>query len=652
MTNQHDSQAGSHPHKHDAVVMLRWLLPGAALLLNAYIARWVYPQNPLAAHVAAGLGALLMAIPILTEAVRDILRGEMRMNELIAMALLAALALGDYYSAGLVAFFTGLAIIIETRSAEGAHHAIEKLIRMAPTTAFRIVQDREEEVMVNVLVPGDLIRLRPGEMVPVDGVIRSGRTTLNEAAITGESLPRDKAGGDLVFAGTQNLTGATTIEVTRVGQDTTLGQVRELILSAEQTRLPMLRMIDRYAIYYTPTILMIAAIVLFFTNDWSRIIALLVMSCPCALILATPTAMVAALAVSARMGVLIKHVSDLEASGRLDVFVFDKTGTLTTGELGVTSVMPQEGIADEELLTLASAAESASRHPAAEAIIRYAAEKGMKAPDIGDAHEEPGLGVRAVVNKSVIRTGRISWLRSQGVKVPETAFPGEGQNGHEVSIIGVAQDDRYLGWIGLSDQIRDQAASCIASLRETGVRHIAMVTGDHAGVAAKVAREVGCDDYVAGCLPEDKVAYVQELRSRGLRVAFVGDGVNDAPALTASDTGIAMGAAGSDAAIHSATMALMNNDLDRIAFILQLSHRARRIVLQNIFFGTLLIIVGIALSGFGILQPIMAAMLHLGGTVFIVFNSARLIRSSRQDPERLLQRTENRDAPVHDNISA
>jgi len=636
-TAQHASPTvGAHPHKHDAAVMLRWLVPGAALLINAYIARWVYPDNPTAAHFAAGIGALLMAIPILIEAVRDLSRGEMRMNELIAMALLAAMALGDYYSAGLVAFFTGLAIIVESRSAEGAHHAIEKLIRMAPATAYRLVEGREEEVAVRTLVPGDTIRLRPGEMVPVDGTIRSGRTTLNEAPITGESLPRDKQAGDAVFAGTQNITGTATIEVTRVGEDTTLGQVRDLILAAEKSRLPMLRVIDRYARYYTPTILMIAAMILFFTSDWSRVIALLVMSCPCALILATPTAMVAALAVSARVGVLVKHVADLEAAGRIDAFVFDKTGTLTTGELGVARVMPAEGFARDQLLELAAAAESASRHPAAAAIVRYAAEQQIAAPAVEEAHEEAGLGVRAVVGRTVVRTGRISWLREQGVKVPEDAVPADGEDGHAVSIIAVAQDDRYLGWIGLSDQIRDQAAPCIAALREAGVRHIAMVTGDHAGVADIVARAVGCDDYRAGCLPEDKVTYVQDLRRRGLRVAFIGDGVNDAPALTASDTGIAMGAAGSDAAIHSATMALMNNDLDRIPFMVHLSHQARRIVFQNIVFGTLLIIVGIALSGLGILPPIMAAVLHLGGTVFIVFNSARLIRATHQAPERLV----------------
>lgn len=602
------------------------LLLGTSLVLTSFLAQFIYASNPLTSDISAFIGALILAFPIFRSAVRDLWRGKMMMNELVALAVLAAMAGGDYQTAGVIAFFMLVALLIETRSAEGAHEAIEKLIRMTPSTARRLEKDGAEVNMsASDLLVGDHIRIHPGENVPADGVIRAGRTTLNEATITGESLPRDKAPGEDVFAATQNLTGVIEVEVTRVGDDTTLGQVRDLILAAEQSKLPLMRMIDRYAQYYTPVVLMIAALVWFFTDDWNRVIALLIIACPCAFILATPTAMVAALSAAARLGILIKNVEDLEAAARIDAFIFDKTGTLTTGELGVTRLSPCTNVPPSELLFEAGSAERYSNHPAALALQRLAQETGLPLATPEMLHEEPGQGIRARVNGADILSGRITWLQANGVDAAAMA-QDSAQHVQGLSAVFLARNGQYRGWIGFQDQIRDKAAASLQLLKHLHVRRIAMVTGDRNAVAETVARSVGCAEYRAECLPAEKVEYVHAIRRAGYHVAFVGDGVNDAPALAAGDIGIAMGAAGSDIAIHSATVALMNNDLRRLPFLVDLSRSARDVIHQNLIIGGLFILGGLTLSGLGLLNPIPAALVHNAGSLIVVFNSARLIR--------------------------
>ena len=623
-----------HDHEHrrsgkGAARLLLWVLIGTAFVIGGYLASWVYPENPLAGDLSAAVGAVMLALPILVTAVRDLLEGHVHMDELVAIAVLAALAQGDFRTAGVIAFFMLISVVIETRTAEGAHAAIESLIRLTPTMARRLVGDREESIPAAELRPGDRIRLLPGENVPADGRILEGRTTLNEATITGESMPAEKGAGEEVFAGTQNLTGAVTVEVTRAGEDTTIGKVRDLILAAERTRLPISRMIDRYVGYYTPIVLSIAAFVWFFTDDWSRVVAVLVVSCPCAIILATPTAMVAALSAAARLGILIKDVADLEAFSRVDAVIFDKTGTLTTGRLGVVRLAPSGGLPPEELLAAAAAAERFSNHPAAKAIVGLAEETGVPRVEPTDAREEPGRGVIATVHGETVVSGRADWLRSNGIADADLDR-ADARDTADYSVIFVARGGRYLGWIGLQDQARPEAAAALRRLRESGVRRIAMVTGDREAAAARVAREIECPEFQAGCLPARKVDFVAQVRRDRYRVAFVGDGVNDAPALAAADTGIAMGAAGSDVAIHSAKIALMNNDLRRLPFLARLSRRTRAIVLQNLGIGMTFIVGGLLLSGAGRLNPIVAAILHNLGSLIVVFNSGRLIRDGEE----------------------
>ena len=612
--------------------LIMGILFGGVLVLSSYVAgipavsRTLFASNPFYGNMLALAGAIMLGLPIIIHAARELGHGHMHMDELVGLAVIAAIAGGKYQEAGLVAFFLLLANLVETRTALGARASIESLLKLSPRKAHRVMAGgREEEVDPRELATGDVVRVRPGDDIPADGEVITGASTVNQATITGESLPVEKAVGEEVFGGTNNLAGTMDVKVTRAGEDTTLGRVRKLILQAEKTRIPIMRLIDRYAGWYTPTILMLAGAVLFFTRDMDRIITMLVVACPCALVLAVPTAMVAALSCAARLGILIKDVSNIEQARTLSAFVFDKTGTLTTGELSVTRMMPAPGVDGADLLLAAAGAEHRSRHPVAKAVVAVAEKAKITPSDPTSFEEVPGRGVRATVDGQNILVGRRSWLTEQDVSLdamndPKYAEP-EG-----LSTLYVVQDGRLLGWIGLEDRTRPEARSAMEELRAFGVRELVMVTGDRRSVAHRVAREMGCTDVQAEVLPADKLALVEALREQGHQVAVVGDGVNDAPALAAGDLSIAMGAAGSDVAINSATIALMNNDLGRLPFLMRLSERAVSVVHQNLLFGIGMIVTFLVLAGMGVLSPVLGALMHLLAASFVIFNSARLVR--------------------------
>jgi len=626
--HRHDHGSDDHGHEHMPVHLPQTLV-GLILVINSFIVEWLFAKGNMVAGLSALLGTLVLGYPIVLTAIKDLRRGILGINELVAIAVLAAFASGDYQTAGVVAFFMLLGEIIETRTADGARASIESLITLTPTKARRIKGKTEEEIPAQDLAVGDTIRVRPGDSVPADGIIVNGQGSFNQANITGESLPVDKKPGDDVFAGTQNLTGVLEIKVTRAGEDTTLGRVRDLILAAEKTKLPIMRLIDQYMGFYTPLVLVIAALVWAFTFDLNRVISVLVVSCPCAFILATPTAMVAALSAAARLGILIKNVGDIELAAHINAFIFDKTGTLTTGKLVVSRLAPIAGTAPAELLRLAASAEKYSNHPTAKALAQLAGEAGVALAEPKDFSETAGRGIQAKVDGSQVFVGRAQWLKDGGIQQDflQSVDLNEAEG---YSIIYVAHQGRFIGWVGLQDQTRPEARESLAGLMQNGVRRIAMVSGDRQPVAARVAREIGCEEVVAECLPQNKVEFVRQMKARGYRVAVVGDGVNDAPALAAGDMGIAMGAAGSEVAIHSATMALMNNDLRRLPFLIRLSRRTRAVINQNFLFGVCFIIGGLSLAAGGKLHPIVAAMLHNVGSLIVVFNSARLVRQGEE----------------------
>jgi len=608
------------------------ILTGGMFVLLAYVAMWVFPEytdeagkNPYSDALALA-GALLLGTPVVLHAVRCLLAGQMHMDELVALAIIAAIAAIDYKAAGAVAFFLLLANLIESRTALGARASIEHLVHLAPTKAHRLTEGGAEQLVdPRDLRPGDVVRVRPGDNIPADGRIVSGQSSINQANITGESLPVDKTVGDEVFSGTNNLAGAIDVEVTRAGADTTLGKVQKLILQAEQTKIPIMRMIDRYAAWYTPTIVMLAGTVLFFTRDMERAVTMLVVACPCALILAVPTAMVAALSCAARLGIYIKDVSNIETARNLTAFVFDKTGTLTTGELSVTQLKPAPGVDGVDLLATAAAAEQLSRHPVARAIAAVADKANVKPGACEKFEEVSGRGVRGEIAGEEIFVGRRTWLEELGIGM-EAMAGDEYAEPEGMSILYVVRGGKVLGWVGMEDRTRDEARHAIAELRELGMRELVMVTGDRWSVARRVAKEMGCTDVQAEVLPADKLELVDALKRQGHVLAVVGDGVNDAPALAAGDLSIAMGAAGSDVAINSATIALLNNDLNRLPFLVRLSRRTIHVVHQNLIFGVIFIVAMLVLAGLGKIQPVWAAVLHVTASTFVVFNSARLVR--------------------------
>ncbi len=598
---------------------------GGFFITNSYILEWLVPDQTFAARFSAIVGSVVLAMPIMITAVKDIYYGKIYMNELVALAILAAFAGGDFQTAGIISFFLLLTIIIETRTASGAQRSIEELIKLTPHTARKLVNGKEIECEALDLVIGDIIRVRPGENFPVDGKISVGESTVNQASITGESLPVDKDVGDDVFAGTQNLTGSVDVTITRVGEDTTLGKVKDMILAAEGSKSPIVRIIDRYAGYYTPTVLMIAGVTWWFTLDMQRVITLMVIACPCAIVLATPTAVVAAVAAAARLGILIKNVSHLELAAKIKAFVFDKTGTLTDGVLSVAKLTPFDSTAPAELLKVAASTERHSNHPTAIALQKLAVEAELNLSEATEFNEVHGKGVHAMVDGHKCNVGRLAWLLSLGYAAPVAAE----QDDYGMSVVYVAQDDKIIGWIGFKDKLRKHAVQVIKDLRTLGVQHCAMVTGDRNSVAETVAASIQIDEFQSECLPESKVEYVENIK-KSVRVAVVGDGVNDAPALAAGDLGIAMGAIGSDIAINSASIALMTNDLRRIPMLVFLSRKSRIIINQNLFVGMVFVFGGMIFSVFGWMTPVWAAVLHTLSTLLIIFNSARLVRTGEE----------------------
>ena len=639
---QYETADGSHAgHHHDhehmhAFLPLAQTLVGLLFVLNSFVVTWVTSDNsnPVAA-LSAMIGAIILGYPIVWTALEDLRHGLLTTNELVALAVLASFAsanfqVGGYQQAGIVAFFMLMGQIIETRTAEGARASIESLIKLTPPKARRLTpQGSEEEVATSLLAVGDVIRVRPGDNIAADVVIVAGHGSVNQANITGESLPVDKKPGDEVFASTQNLTGMLEIRVTRAGQDTTLGKVRELILAAEKTKLPIMRIIDNYMGYYTPLVLVIAALVWAFTGNLNQVITVLIMACPCAFILATPSAMVAALSAAMRLGILIKDVGDIELAAKINAFVFDKTGTLTTGKLAVSRLAPIAGNTPADLLRVAASAEKYSNHPTAKALAQLASEAGVPLSEPKDFTEAAGRGVSAQVGGAKVAVGRAQWLKDQGI-TGDFLKSVDLNETEGFSLMFVARNGQCIGWIGLQDQTRSDAREALAQLRASGVRRIAMISGDRQAVATRVGREIGCEEAIGECLPQNKVDFVRQTKAKGYRVAVVGDGVNDAPALAAGDLGIAMGAAGSEVAIHSATIALMNNDLQRLPFLVRLSRQTRSVINQNFMFGILFVIGGMTLAALNYLPPIAAAVLHVVGSLIVVFNSARLVRQGEE----------------------
>jgi len=627
MTTEENENNGVESNQ--AATTVKFMFAGILFVINGFLSDWFLGTESNVGDFSAMIGALILGFRVFRTTVKDLQQGLLTTNELVAIAVLATFSYGQYHAAGLVAFFMLLAEMIESRTASGAQEAIQRLMKMTPTKAHRISSDGEEEVSANDLAVGDRIRVRPGDNIPADGEILSGTGSINQANITGESLPVEKSPGDTVFQGTINNDGVLEVKITKVGAETEFGRVRELIIQAAQSKTRFEKIVDQYMGFYTPLVLVIGALVWAFTQDLERVISVFIVSSPVAFILATPTAMVAAVATASRLGILIKQVSDIELAARINAFVFDKTGTITTGTLKVSRLVPVDGVKGAELLLATATAEQYSNHPTAKAIMTLASEAGLELSEPEDFNETAGKGVRAKVGGTEVLVGREMWLEENKIsgnfKQSVDLDEAEGY-----SLVYVARDGKFMGWVGMTDEVREEAAESLEELRLEGVRRLMIVSGDRTPVSERVAAEVGCEEVKADCFPGDKVDHVEAMRKKGYKVAFVGDGVNDAPALKAGDIGIAMGAAGSDVAVDSATIALMNNDLRRLPFLMHLSRMTRSVINQNFIFGVLFVIVGLILASMKLISPVVAAMLNVMGSLVVVFNSARLVREGEE----------------------
>jgi Zn2+/Cd2+-exporting ATPase len=609
------------------------MLAGGLLAVGLLQRRFGPPEMSEIADLIVALAALVVAVPIFVAALRGVLAMDSNSfgDQLVALATLAAMAGGNFVTATLIPVIMSLGHFLEERSILGAQAAIDGLRQLHAREATLLTPQGERSVDPQTLRGGDLLVVRPGELIAADGEIVQGNSAVDQSSLTGESVPADVSCGDTVFAGTLNLAGVLQVRVTRTGSQTTLGRVVNLLRGAEQSKTPVLKLIEQYAGYYLPIILTIAGVVLFVTRDMSRAIAVLVVGCPGALVLAGPTAMVAALAAASRLGILIKSTRFLESLCDADTVVLDKTGTVTLGRLEVAAAHPVNGGSERELLRAALRCAHASRHPASRAIGHAAQLAGLEPENHTGAIEElAGQGILAADGDDRWLLGRRQWLLDQGIPLPEAP----DHNGPVVWLGRLSATrpvaGEALGCFLLADRIRPEARQALGELRALGLTRSVLLTGDRQQVAEQIGRDLAVDQIVAEVLPEEKLDVVRAEREAGRLVMVVGDGVNDALALARSDVGIALGAAASDVALRSADVALMTDDLGRLPMAVRLARRTRSTIHHNVLLGAGTSLVFVWLASVGIVAPLAAAVLHNVGALLVIMNSARLLAGTEK----------------------
>jgi heavy metal translocating P-type ATPase len=600
-----------------------------ALLFTGWLLGATKLVPPMVATTLVLVALVLAAYPICHRAIKALLAKRLDADVLVTIAIIAAASVGEFVAAGEVAFIMLLGAQLEEYTVRRARRSLGSLLSLVPPTA-RVRRDgKETEVAASELRVGDVVVVRAGERVPVDGMVQSGMASVNQAPVTGESMPVDKSEGDEVFVGTLAETGALIIEAKRVGEDTTLARIAQLVEQAQQREAPIQRTLDRAAGWLVPVMLSLSALVFIFTHDTARAITVLIVACPCALILATPTAVMAAIARAARAGVLIKGGQYLEATARLHTIVFDKTGTLTHGEPEVTHVSRFDQHSEAELVGIAAVAEKMSGHPVARAIMRKAVALGLTTEDPSKFQAHHGRGVVAERNGQKLVVGQTGLMDDESVAMSDALqvhMDEHHDEGH--TTIVVAHDGEVCGTICVADTVRERADEAIHELRSLGVEKVVMLTGDNRRVAMQIAGKLGLDEVKADVLPEQKAEHIESLKRAGRigGVAMVGDGVNDAPALAVADVGIAMGVSATDVAHEAADIALMADDLSKIAFAVGLSRHTLWIIKQGLIFAVAYNVVMVTTAATGHLHMIGGAIAHQFSSVLVILNAMRLLR--------------------------
>lgn len=576
---------------------------------------------------AAWISVILCGIPIILEAVIGLVTAfDIKADVLVSIALIASLCIGENFAAGEVAFIMQLGALLEDLTVAKARAGIEKLVRLTPRTARVIKNGKEETVSAERVRVGDILRVLPGETIPVDGVICSGQTSINQAVMTGESMPVDKKEGDEVSSGTVNQFGAFDMEAVKVGEDSSIQRMIKLVQSANAGKAKIVSLADRWATWIVVIALSAALITGLITGEIIRAVTILVVFCPCALVLATPTAIMAAIGNATKHGFLVKEGDALERLAGVRIIAFDKTGTLTYGNPCVISVKSiSENFSENEVYRLAASAERLSEHPLGKAIVSsYQQRLTLPFLQAEDFQMIPGNGVSAMLDGRKILVGKEEFLKNEGITVARSedirTYLQEG-----CTIICIAANKEHIGYIILSDTLRKESMETIEKIKQFGAEPV-LLTGDNENAAQHMARKLRIGEVYAGCLPEDKLQYIDGCRKNGKSVCMIGDGVNDAPALKMANVGIAMGGIGSDIAVDAADIALVDDKVGELPHLLSLSKRMMTTIKWNLTFSMILNFAAITLAITGILSPVVGALVHNAGSVLVIINSAFLLK--------------------------
>lgn len=581
---------------------------------------------------AAWIAIIFCGIPIVLEAVIGLVTAfDIKADVLVSIALIASVLIGEDFAAGEVAFIMQLGGLLEELTVARARAGIEKLVHLTPRTARIIAGTEERIVPAEQVRVGELLRVLPGETVPVDGVIVSGQTSINQAVMTGESLPVDKGAGDEVSSGTVNQFGAFDMKAVKVGEDSSIQRMIRLVQSADAGKAKIVGLADRWATWIVVIALTAAVITWFATGQLLRSVTILVVFCPCALVLATPTAIMAAIGNATRHGFLVREGDALERLASVSRVTFDKTGTLTYGTPEVTeaeSFLPE--LSKEELYAYAAGAELRSEHPLGKAVIRFYRKSGREIPEAEQFEMLPGRGVSAVISGKRILAGNLELLKEKAVFLKDQEKKqAEECTKRGCTIMYLAVDGQAAGFIALSDTLRPEAPDMIKELKAAGVTPV-LLTGDHGNAAGETAARLSIEEVHADCRPEDKLNYIDQCQKEKKNVCMIGDGINDAPALKKAWVGIAMGGTGSDIAVDAADIALVNDEIRELPHLVRLSKRMMRTIRYNLTFSMTLNFIAIILAITGVLNPVVGALVHNAGSVFVILNSAFLLTWRRK----------------------
>jgi heavy metal translocating P-type ATPase len=628
-----ESGSGGARYREWAVLALVPGIVGALIVASWALAHWKI--GPV--YVNAGLALLATLFggwQRFLGGVQDIYRRKITVNVFVTMALIATVAVGEFRPAAIIIFIMAVVGALESYTLDKNRQSIRNLLDLAPQTATVKRGAEEVTIFIGEVQVGTVVIVKPGERVPVDGVVVAGASSVNQAPITGESMPVEKFKGSELFSGTLNLTGRVEARATKVGADTTLARIVHLVESAQKTKAPIQNLADRFTVWFLPVVLVLAIIVFFVTGNVKTAVSLLLVACPCAFAIATPTAVTAGISNMARRAVLVKGGIFFELAGKIDALVVDKTGTFTLGRPKVLDVVAFDGVPKREILEMAAVAEKHSEHPLGKAVVSCAREGKLEVPDPEEFKVEIGRGVVARWKGQDIAVGKEEFLRGKGVNFSVQAggmISDQTQQGR--TAIVVARGTQAVGLIAIADEIRPETRQAIGWLRQVmGNRNITMLTGDNPLVAGAVASQIGVDNFRAGLLPEEKQEFVKKLQEAGHTVGMIGDGINDAPALALADVGIAMGAAGTDVAIETADVTLMNDDLSRVVDFMLMSRAVLRRIKLNIFFSIIYNAVGLGLGSLGMLTPVMAVIFQEAGCISVVLSSTLLLWAKPKRP--------------------